>query len=287
MLYPSSKTCSVVMTVLLSGLLPAATKAQTESDFKRQVPEITEAITKIRRGTTPEARADAAEHVADLTSGITSTWVDDKAFAELVSFLDIPEDPVRFWVAVSLGNLEYRARTAIPKLQELLPKADCLQGDVTVADAIRYALARMQAVVPPPTCGRAEAQGVLFKKLLTKTIAIARKGETHNIQIEAAEHLGLARWIDPDKVDDQSIAELISLLDPSTYMPVRQWAVGALRTLGTRARAAIPALQKILAAENCVTEPSMAISVEDDARSALRRMGITHPPSRCGRPYMN
>jgi hypothetical protein len=179
MLYQRSKTCSVVMAVLLSGLLSAATKAQTESDFKRRVPEITEAITKTGTDATPEARADAAEHVADLTSGITSTWVDDKAFAELVSFLDIPEDP--------------------------------------------------------------------------------------------------------DKVDDQSIVELISLLDPSTYMPVRQSVIGALGSLGTRAKSAIPALQKILAVENCVTEPSMAISVEDDARMALRRIGIPHPPSRCGR----
>lgn len=272
------------MAVLLNGLLPAATKAQTESDFKRQAPEITEAITKIGTGATPEARADAAEHVADLTSGISSSWVDDKAFAELVSFLDTPEEPVRFWVAVSLGHLEYRARPAIPKLQELLPKADCLQGDVTVADAIRYALARMQTAVPPPTCGRAEASGVLFKKLLTKTIALVRKNETHAFQTEAGSHLArLVRWIDPDKVDDQSIAELISLLDPSTYMPVRDSVIGALGSLGPRAKAAIPALQKILAVENCATEPSMAMSVEDAARMALRQIGIPHPPSRCGR----
>lgn len=157
-----------------------------------------------------------------------------------------------------------------------------------MADAIRYALARMQTAVPPPTCGRAEANGALFKKLLTKTIALVRKDETHAFQIEAGSHLAsLVRWIDPDKVDDQSIAELISLLDPSTYMPVRDSVIGALGSLGTRAKAAIPALQKILAAENCVTEPSMAMSVEDAARMALRRMGIPHPPSRCGRPYMN
>lgn len=94
-LYQQSKTF-VVMAVLLSGFLSAVTKAQTESDFKRQVPEIKEAITKIGTGATPEARADAAEHVADLTSGIISTWVGDKAFAELVSFLDIPEESVQF-----------------------------------------------------------------------------------------------------------------------------------------------------------------------------------------------
>lgn len=283
-----SKSCSVVLAVMLSGLLFPATRAQTETDKDRQVPEITEAIAKVRTDATPETRADAAEHLAGLTSGIVAAWVDDKALAELVSFLDTPEEPVRFWVAVTLGNLGYRARTTIPKLQGLLPEADCLQGDLTVADAVRYALAQMDAVPPPPTCGRAEAKGVLFKKLLTKTIAIARKGETLNIRRGAAEHLAeLARWIDPDKVNDQAVAELVSLLNTSTDIVVRERLVGTLGTLGTSAKSAIPDLLKILAAEDCAKEPPMAMSLEDGTRIALRRMGIAQPPSRCGRPYMN
>lgn len=289
MLYElSSKTCSLVIAVVLSGLPCLTTKAQTVSDFSRRSPEITEAITKIREGETPEKRADAAEHVADLTSGIISSWVNDKAFADLVSLLDMPEDPVRFWVAVTLGNLGYRSTTAMPKLQGLLPYADCLQGDLTVADAVRYALARMGAALPPPTCGRAEAKGVLFKKLLTKTIAIARNGEIINSRRDAAEHLAeLARWIDPDKVDDNAVAELVSLLNTSSDMVVRERVVGALGTLGPRAKSAIPDLLKILAAEDCAKEPSMAISLEDTARIALRQVGVTQPPSPCGRPYMN
>ena len=287
MLYKRFKTCSVVLAVMLSGLLSAATAAQstrTES-YTALRQQIAESIANVRTATTPETRADAAEHLADWPSETIATRVDGKALAEVVSLLDTPEDPVRFWVAVTLGNIGYGAKTAVPKLQGLLPKADCLQGDLTVADAIRYALARMQAAVPPPTCGRAEAKGVLFKKLLTKTIAIARKGETLDIQRDAAEHLAeLARWIDPDKVDDQPVAELVSLLNTSSDIAMRQWVIGALGTLGTRAKSAIPALQKILAAENCATEPSMAVSVEDDARIALRRMGIAHPPSPCGRP---
>jgi HEAT repeats len=287
MLYQPSKTCSVVMAAMLSGLLCAATNAQTGTDRERQVPEITEAMTKIRTGATPETRADAAERLAGLTSGIIAAWVDDKALADLVSFLDTREDPVRFWVAVTLGNLGYRARNAILKLQALLPQADCLQGDVTVADAIRYAQAQMGAVPPPPTCGRAEAKGVLFKKLLTKTIAIARKGETFNIRAGAAKHLAeLARWIDPDKVDDQAVAELVSLLNTSTDMAVRPWVIGALGTLGTSAQSAIPDLLKILAAEDCAKAPSMALSLEDETRIALRRIGIAQPPSPCGRPLI-
>ena len=290
MLYQRFKGCSVVMAVLLSGLPSAAGRTPDSTGFdgfdvfKRQ---ITENIAKVRTGATPEIRADAAEHLADLTSG-TSGWVDNKSREDIVSLLDTQEDPVRFWVAVTLGNLGYGARSAIPKLQELLSQADCLWGDLTEADAIRYALARMHAAVPPPTCGRAEAKAVLFKKLLTKTIAIAGKRETLDIQRAAAGHLvELARWIDPNEVDDQAVAELVSLLNTSTDMSVREWVVIALRDLGPSAKSAIPDLQKILAAEDCAKEPSMAISLEDNARSALRHMGVTYPPSPCGRPYMN
>ena len=287
MLYQRFKTCSVVMAVMLSGLLSPATRAQskTAESYTALERQITETIAKVRGGATPQIRADAAEYLADLTSEIAHTRVDAETLADMVSLLDTPEDPVRLWVAVSLGNVGYSARTAIPKLQALLPQADCLQGDLTVADAIRYALARMQAAVPPPICGRAEGKIVLFKKLLKKSIAMARKGEILDFRTNAANHLAeLARWIDPDKVDDQAVAELVSLLNTSTDIPVRSFVIGALGTLGTSAKSAIPALQEILAAENCATEPSMAVSEEDDARIALHRMGIAQPPSPCGRP---
>jgi HEAT repeat protein len=290
MLYQRFKTWTVVMAFMLSGLLSAATRAQSTTAESYAVLErqLTEAIANVRTGAAPETRADAAEHLADLTSGIVDTRVDAKTLADMVALLDTPEDPVRLWVAVSLGNLGYSARTAIPKLQELLPEADCLQGNLTLADAIRYALARMDAAVPPPTCGRAEAKEVLFKKLLTKAVAKAGEGEILDFRTNAAKHLGkLARWIGPDKVDDQAVAELVSLLNTSTDIPVRSFVIGALGSLGTRAKSAIPDLQKILAAEDCAKEPSMAISIEDQARAALLGMGITHPPSPCGRPYMN
>jgi hypothetical protein len=287
MLYRLSKTRSVVMAVMLSGLLSAVGRAQGSTGFDVFERQITENIAKVRTGATPEIRADAAEHLADMTSG--SSWLDDTFLAGLVSLLDTPEDPVQFWVAVTLGNLGYRARTAIPKLQELLPQADCLQGDVTLADAIRYALARMRAALPPPTCGRAEAKEVLFKKLLANTIAAARKGETLEIRLFAAGHLAeLTRWIGSDKVDDQAVADLVSLLNTSPDMVVRSSVrasvVGALENLETGAKSAIPDLQKILAEEDCAKEPS-TMSLEDVTRHALRRMGITQPPSPCGRPY--
>ena len=178
---------SVVVAAMLSGLPSAAGRAPESTGFDVFKRQITENIAKVRTGATPEIRADAAEHLADLTSG-TSDWVADNPIADMVSLLDTQEDPVRFWVAVTLGNLGYGARRAIPKLQELLSRADCLWADLSEADAIRYALARMHAAVPPPTCGRAEAKAVLFKKLLTKTIAIAGKGETLDIQRAAAGH---------------------------------------------------------------------------------------------------
>jgi HEAT repeat protein len=81
--------------------------------------------------------------------------VDDKTFADLVSLMDSPDDSVRAGVAAALGFLGERAKPAIPKLLEILPKVDCLNGPITSADAIRLALKRMGVTPPPrPRCQR-------------------------------------------------------------------------------------------------------------------------------------
>jgi hypothetical protein len=120
MLYRLFKTCSVVVAVMLSGLLSAAGRAPDSTGFDVFERQITETIAKVRTGATPETRADAAEHLADLTSGI-DFLVDNKAFADLVSLLDTPEDRVRFWMAVTLGNLKRRAGTAFLNFKDCCP----------------------------------------------------------------------------------------------------------------------------------------------------------------------
>jgi hypothetical protein len=64
--------------------------------------------------------------------------------------LDSPDDSVRYWVATALGNLGPTAKAAVPKLQEMLPKADCINGAITSASGIRYAQIKMGIKPPPP-----------------------------------------------------------------------------------------------------------------------------------------
>jgi len=71
-----------------------------------------------------------------------------KTVADLVSLLDLPVG--RYWVAVSLGNLGTRAKTAIPKLQQILAEEDCLQVSKSAAECIRFALTQMGVTPPPP-----------------------------------------------------------------------------------------------------------------------------------------
>jgi hypothetical protein len=131
--------------LILSGETANAT------DSPALIVQITETIPQVRTGATVNIRTDAAQHIADLTRKIDPAAVDDKTLADLVSLLDASDDSVRFWVAGSLGNLGSRAKLAIPKLLAMLPKADCLNGAITSAEAIRFALMKMGATIPPPT----------------------------------------------------------------------------------------------------------------------------------------
>lgn len=112
--------------------------------------QMQEMIVKARIGTDVQARTNAAERVSALAHEINPNKVDDKTLADLVNLLDSPDDSVRFWVAIALGNIGPRARVAVPKLEELLPSADCLNGPITSASGIRRALTRMRIKPPPP-----------------------------------------------------------------------------------------------------------------------------------------
>lgn len=131
---------------VLAGHAPARKDVGTTKQLEA-------AIVRVRSAKTVDARTDAAERVANLTRRIRPNTVSDKVVGELVSLLDSPDDSVRFWVATALGNLGLRAKVAIPKLRELLPKADCLNGAITSASAIRYALIKMGVKPPPPPKG--------------------------------------------------------------------------------------------------------------------------------------
>jgi HEAT repeat protein len=104
----------------------------------------------VRSGKTVDARTEAAEHLASLTQKINSNEVTETLVTDLTSLLDSPDDSVRYWVAWALGNLGPAAKAAVPKLEEMLPKADCLNGVITSASGIRYALVKMGIKEPPP-----------------------------------------------------------------------------------------------------------------------------------------
>ena len=117
--------------------------------------QIKESMAKVRSDKTVDARTEAAECLASLTQKISSKEVTDALVTELTSLLDSPDDSVRYWVATALRNVGPAAKAAVPKLQEMLPTADCINGAITSASGIRYALIKMGIKPPPPPkCGR-------------------------------------------------------------------------------------------------------------------------------------
>ena len=112
-------------------------------------------IRKVRSGQTTDARTDAAEHLASLVRNLTKEQITEPLVTEISSLLDSPDDSVRYWVARSLGNIGPAAKSAVPKLEKMLPTADCIDGEITSAGGIRDALIQM-GVKPgaPPNCKR-------------------------------------------------------------------------------------------------------------------------------------
>jgi PBS lyase HEAT-like repeat len=114
--------------------------------------KVAETVSQVRSGASSTARTQAAQHLSELTNGTSPNQISEKSLGDIVSLLDSPDDSVRYWVARCLGNLRSRARSAIPKLQELLAKAQCEPGSEMSADGIRRALSQMGATPPSSDC---------------------------------------------------------------------------------------------------------------------------------------
>ena len=130
------------MVLLFSINTPAHSQTDTKLDSRLKA-----TIAAVRSAKSPNERYDAAEKLVDLTHKSRRGSVTDSTVADLTDLLDDPDDAVRMFVAAALGNL--KAKAAIPKLRALLPAADCLEGVLTSARSIRFALERM-GVKPPP-----------------------------------------------------------------------------------------------------------------------------------------
>jgi hypothetical protein len=89
----------------------------------------------------------------------------------------------------------------------------------------------------------------------------------------------LTKQIDPKKVDDKTLKDLVSLLDTPDYS-VLLWVSAALGHLGPRAEMAVPALLRVIHETDC---PVIATGVlpSDAARVALTRIGVLPPPRNC------
>jgi len=114
---------------------------------------------------------------------------------------------------------------------------------------------------------------------LRQTMQKVREGKTTASRTEAAESLsGITRRMNPRDVDDEMITDLTRLLD-SADDSVRYWVARSLGNLGTRARASIPALEKLLPKADCLQGSKTSAS---GIRLALTQMGVTPPPPQCG-----
>ena len=118
-----------------------------------------------------------------------------------------------------------------------------------------------------------------LKGQLSATMAKIRNGKTLTSRTEAAEHLALlTREINPKKVDDSTLTEMLSLLDTQEDS-VRAWVAASLGHLGPRAKVAVPGLLKLLPEVDCLRG---SLTSAPFIRVALKRMGeIPPPPPTC------
>jgi hypothetical protein len=126
--------------------------------------------------------------------------------------------------------------------------------------------------------GYATGDNVLQDEL-RQTMQKVREGQTTATRTEAAENLsGITRRMDPRDVDEKMITDLTHLLD-SPDDSVRYWVARSLGNLGTRAKASIPALEKLLPKADCLQGSKTSAS---GIRLALTQIGVTPPPPQCG-----
>ena len=118
-----------------------------------------------------------------------------------------------------------------------------------------------------------------LKRQLSETMAKVRNGKTSTTRTDAAEHLKtLTRGINPYKVDDKTLAEMVSLLETHEDS-VRAWVAASLGNLGPRAKVAVPRLLKLLPEVDCLRGSLTSASF---IRVALKRMReIPPPPPNC------
>jgi len=132
----------------------------------------------------------------------------------------------------------------------------------------------------PELCGQSHfVPREQLKRQLSETMAKVRNGRTLNSRTDAAESLAtLTRRINPHKVDETTLTEMVSLLDTQEDS-VRAWVAASLGHLGPRAKVAVPRLLKLLPEVDCLRG---SLTSAPFIRVALERMGEIPPqPPNC------
>ncbi|MCU1249778.1 MAG: hypothetical protein JWQ49_2807 [Edaphobacter sp.] len=148
---------STLVLIALTCISPLNDLARAQTAHPVTSQDLSVAIAELRSGkheVEPNANEDdAGARLAHLIRRTKPDQIDDRTIADIESLLDSSNDYIRFWAARSLGELGPRAKIALPKLLELLPVVDCLDGTITSASAVRGALIRIGGVKPPfPSC---------------------------------------------------------------------------------------------------------------------------------------
>jgi hypothetical protein len=125
-------------------------------------------------------------------------------------------------------------------------------------------------------CSAAQSPGGAVPKVqFAETIARIRTGETSTTRTNNAANLeAFTETIDPKKVNDATLGEMVSLLNTDDD-GVRGWVAAALGNLGPRARIAVPTLLDLLRKVDCLEGDLTSAGA---IRLALTRIGETPPP---------
>lgn len=131
-------------------------------------------------------------------------------------------------------------------------------------------------LLSPIVCAKSGPMvNIQINKQLLDTIAEIRNRTTINSRTEAAQHLAkLTHGINPRRVDDATVAEMVSLLE-TREDSVRAFVAASLGHLGPRAKVAIPRLLKLLPEVDCLQG---SLTSSPFIRVALKRMGKKPPP---------
>jgi hypothetical protein len=101
-----------------------------------------EAIAQVRSISDGEMRREALERITFVLRRDSSHIVERDVMA-LAAFMSDPDDRVRQWAALALGQIGPRASAAVPALQAAIPAVDCVWASKNSRSGIIFALRRI------------------------------------------------------------------------------------------------------------------------------------------------